>query len=330
MQLLLPIYVLAGSLLASPASATPTPSTSPVPEPLNLTSLDPLTSNTTLGVIGPTGPSAFTCVVMRVTRIAVEPKDLFVTVIRLLEEITPRVSYSPMPEAQTIFSGPNNLVIFVASINPNSPVTNSIVMWALSRILLTMNADARVGYNVGTFEMRWRGVTVGTLEVEYNQRNDNSTMMTSGSMTSLSATNATATLGDDLLLWTFSASQLSPMMTMWDVALGTVGALISAAYRPPGSKFEFFIGDFLPDSRAVSVYRASRIPTQLSKSILIRTLAAAALWAINDGDFHNLDVSVMLNAEPIAFGGYAYGGDGQSASGLSTLSDGNLTAVGTS
>lgn len=60
----------------------------------------------------------------------------------------------------------------------------------------------------------------------------------------------------------------------------------------------------MPDARTVCHYRATFLPSHLSKSILIRTLAAAAIWALNDGDFHDLDVRVLLNAREIAHGGF--------------------------
>ena len=92
-------------------------------------------------------------------------------------------------------------------------------------------------------------------------------------------------------------------MTLWDIAMGTIGAMIEAATHS-NHNFGLFAGDFLPAARAICIYQATTQPPRLSKSIIIRTLAAAASWSLADGDFHNLEVTVTLDMQDIAFGGY--------------------------
>lgn len=111
-------------------------------------------------------------------------------------------------------------------------------------------------------------------------------------------------VGNDEVAWVYSPDHSNPPMTMWDIALGTVGALNEAAGDHPDQRFEEFIEHFMPDARAVCHYRATVLPSNLSKSILIRTLAAAAIWALNDGEFHDVDVQVLLNGREIAHGGF--------------------------
>ena len=108
------------------------------------------------------------------------------------------------------------------------------------------------------------------------------------------------TVGDDLLYWIFTPG--GALMTQVDVAMGTIGALTLAAQRTE-PVINIFQGG-LPGALAQSEYYSIVTPSQMDKSILIRTLAAAVLRALNDGEFHELDVKVILNGQEIAGGGY--------------------------
>ena len=92
-------------------------------------------------------------------------------------------------------------------------------------------------------------------------------------------------------------------MTQWNVAMSTIGGLIQAARFPNGNLVRFH-GDSLPDFGAVCLYRAVTQPSRLSKSIPIRSMASAALWALKDKEYHALEVRVLLSTQEIAYGGY--------------------------
>ena len=287
----------------------------------NISTLALPISNNSLGYIPPTGPEWFSCSIERLSPSTIDPKDVFVTAIKMLEIITQGDFNSRMPQARMSFRGSNNLVIAVNSLDPAQPIVRRFVMWAISRILLTMNEVPHVGYHAGFFIPRWRGEAAGKIYIGYSR---NPSDLFTEATTSSKLLNTTAMVGNDEIAWIFSPSTGGPLMTMWDVAMGTNGALIMAGKEVlPLQRIQMFSGNFLPEASAICHSRAAIMPSRLSQSILVRTLAAGSLWALEDGDFHELDVKALLDGELIAQGGI-----NKMPSGLSTL--GNGTAVSSS
>ena len=223
------------------------------------------------------------------------------TAIQMLEDITPGDFDSRMPQATTRHNGPNNLAITVVSLNPAQPIFRRYVMWAISRILNTMEHEPLVGYHAGLFEPRWLGRGEGNIEIRYLANPSDGSMKVP---TTSKRVNATATVGDMDIAWIYSPSEGGALMTMRDIAMGTVGALIHAASQPPDQGIAQFLADFLSEASMLCYYRAAFLPSLLSKSILVQTLAAAARWALDDGDYHELKVTVLSGSHIIAQGGY--------------------------
>lgn len=152
------------------------------------------------------------------------------TVIQILENVSQGKYDSRLLQGEMRVFGPNNLAVIITSVNSNQPMARRFVTWAFSRILVTMHRDTGTGYHPGIFEPRWQGRKTGTITIAFgrppsNQPSSSSITMTSSSQTRPQARNATTMLGNDGVAWIYSPDHSNPPMTMWDIALGTVGAL---------------------------------------------------------------------------------------------------------
>ena len=314
MHILLSFSYLTALLLTYSVLASPTPLSRIGTSPQGINTINPAPSNTTLGFIPPQGLRDFECWAVAVSDFAIEPKNMFLTFLKLLEEITQGDFNSPLDRPTQYWKGPNNLMIFVKSVN-DQPTPRRFLMWGIVRILWTMKHEPRFGFHTGKFEAMWHARKVADIEVAYTsaptgQPSSGITTKNSGTPSmSRASTNITATVvGDVNVAWVYTPFELvpgEPHMTQWDVAVGSIGAMLYAAQHT-NHNFDQFSGDHLPTALAVSHYRTVVHPSRLSKSILIRTIAQAAIWALNEGEFHRLSVRVLdlANARDIARGGY--------------------------
>ena len=298
---LLPILLLTSRVLASPILLV-----NPPTQAQNITITDPVALNSSLGFIPPTGPIGFTGRVVSLSTVSVEPKDVFITVIQMLETIAQNDFNSRMAQPVTIFRGPNNLLIIVSSTNRAEPVFRRLVMWGIARLIILMGSDDRIGYHVLGYNIEWQGSTFGKIVVDYSGRpsvqlSNDSTNATQDLPTIYEAEHATTTVGDDQIAWIYEPG--GRLQAPWDIAMSTIGGLIEAAGF--GNRdFNDFIGDFPPIADSICKWQAINRPSRFSKSILIRSMASAAVWALNDGDFHELSIKVLLDGYLTAVGQY--------------------------
>lgn len=93
-------------------------------------------------------------------------------------------------------------------------------------------------------------------------------------------------------------------LTKKEVFMGTVGALILAARPASDTKLSNFVGSF-PPYRAVHHWASSAgQPPLFTYSILIKSIQATALHALNQMNFHELGVRVTNGVQEIGWGGY--------------------------
>ncbi|KAG7005700.1 hypothetical protein G7Y79_00018g045070 [Physcia stellaris] len=325
MYILLSLSHLTTLLLTYSVLASPTPLSRIGTRPQGINAINSGPSNTTLGLIPPQGLRDFQCTAVAISRIAIEPKYLFMTVLKLLEEITQGDFNSPLDQTTQLWHGPNNLVIVVKSVN-DQPMPRRFMMWALVRILNTMKTEPRIGYHASRFEPSWRGRKVADIDVAYTRlppgqpgsgittKNLGTPSMSRESTNTTSTvvrSNSTSTVvGDDDIAWTYTFLEPvpgEPPMTQWDVATGSIGAMIYAAQHS-NHNFDQFHGDQIDTAITVIHYRSLFQHSLLSKNIIIRSIAQAAIFALTENNFHRLSVGVLdivhgLSQE-IATGGY--------------------------
>lgn len=255
-----------------------------------------------------------------ISRFPIHPKDVFLTVINMLEENTQADFTSRMDRARSSYYGPNNLVITINSVDPNVPMFRRYLMWATLRIMESMRSDPRVGYRATFFESQWQGQKVGEIRFTFTvdprtqpqlqlQSSNDSTITTTTTIPLPPAThiNATTQLGADPISWIYEPLDIDTL-TQWDIARSTMGALVEAASLRSNIRFEQFISLFADSADAYCYYNAESHPSRLTKGVIIKTLAAAAKWALQDGELRPLGVRVLLFAEgrtlEVAHGGY--------------------------
>lgn len=325
MHILLSFSYLTTLLLTYSVLASSTPLSRIGTKPQGINAINPASSNITLGLIPPQGLRDFECGAVAVSHFAIEPKYLFLTFMKLLEEITQGDFNSPLDRSTQYWKGPNNLIIIVESVN-DRPMPRRFLMWAIVRILYTMKHEPRIGYHAGKFEPSWRGRKVADISVAYiraptgqpgsgiTTKNVGTPSMgreSTNNTSTVVGTNSTSTVvGDDNVAWTYTPLEPVPgelPMTQWDVAVGSIGAMLYAAQHTDHT-FDQFSGDHFPTARTVINYRTLVHPSLLSKSILIRSIAQAAIWALTEDNFHRLSVEVLdiVHGLPreIAKGGY--------------------------
>ncbi|CAF9928537.1 MAG: hypothetical protein HETSPECPRED_006875 [Heterodermia speciosa] len=109
--------------------------------------------------------------------------------------------------------------------------------------------------------------------------------------------------GENALTWRYSP--YGELMTITDIAMGTIASLIQAA-QLPGQNFESFVG-YWPQSnyQATQSWGSEARPSQLSKYVLVRSMFASLTYAHVSRNFHELFVEVGFDYQQVfAKGGY--------------------------
>ena len=165
---------------------------------------------------------------------------MFRNVITILQVITQAHFDNAMPEAESYFLGPNKLGSFYSPVDPARPIGRRSLMWAKTKLMITMTSDERVGFHAGRSEPTWQGRKLGMIEIAFTRAPN---VQPDSDPTSVFAKNpsseninitalkdidvyTTTIVGDNRITWAFQPG--GPLMTQYDVAMGTIGALIQA------------------------------------------------------------------------------------------------------
>jgi len=117
------------------------------------------------------------------------------------------------------------------------------------------------------------------------------------------ANNTTATsVSADALSFHFQFYGRS--LTMSDVFMGAIGALIEAAQPASYEKLRSFMGFFQPYMAVYRWYSSPAGPSSFTYSMLIKAIEASAMFALEQMDFHQLRVLVTNGTREIGGGGY--------------------------
>lgn len=162
------ISYLTAFLLTYSVLASPTPLSRIGTKPQGINAIYLASSNITLGFFLPVGLRDFEGTTVANSRLAIQPKNMFLAIMKLLEEITQGDFNSPLDHPTQRWYGADNFVIVVISVN-DRPMPRHFLMWASVRILWTMKHESRVGYHASEFEPSWRGRKVGEIKVVYTR-----------------------------------------------------------------------------------------------------------------------------------------------------------------
>ncbi|KAI4139012.1 MAG: hypothetical protein L6R39_006502 [Caloplaca ligustica] len=235
------------------------------------------------------------------------PRDeCYMHAIRLLGNQAQEDFNGRLPEARLKFRDrqyPNVLVV-VASAEPNQPLLRKHLFWGIARIMHHFRANNR--YLASAFALTWQGQQVGEVLFVPGGWGSRKARLGSG-YTELSLSDFAAntpghkeiSARDDLPEMDFSYYGVN--LGMDNVFMGTIGALIQAGEHPD-QNFNQFVGAFLGYNAFIGWVRVQ--PSGIPKRLLVRLMARTASEAMYRRDFHEVKVSVKANGRHIAQGGY--------------------------
>ncbi|KAL8875692.1 MAG: hypothetical protein Q9198_005980 [Flavoplaca austrocitrina] len=198
--------------------------------------------------------------------------------------------------------------IVVSAPKHDQRVLRCHIFWGIARILNQMIKD---GAFIGSiWELQLRGQEVGSIsfiagsdnELEVQPKLSGPTParpITMGSTADLTPISD----GPDIVIgWGF----LSEKLTMEDVFMSSIAALILLAERPAQSTFTTFTALY-QGYRCIQVWRSYKQPSTMTKEVLISTVTSAVRYALERNNWHGLR-GVVKRGGPdgiyVATGGY--------------------------
>ena len=211
----------------------------------------------------------------------------------------------------------NAVTVFRDGVYPRLEVTATVIesdqrlprryfYWGIARIIRFMVEKAQ--FFERDFLLLWRGVRVGRITwklVDIPDDLKNSHNATSLIPPATNYTNTTAgSAGDEnFLSWTYSP--YGQLMTITDIAMGTIASLVQAA-QLPSQNFESFIGYWPRSSYLAAQSWTSLVrPSKFTKYFLVRSMYASLIYAHTSRNFHELSVEVGFDyQQAFAKGGH--------------------------
>ena len=179
-------------------------------------------------------------------------------------------------------------------------------LWGMAQIIRFMVDNEQ--FFERDFLLVWRGAIVGRITwTLVDVRNDftNGYNATTLEQTGTDQTNASASSAGDENALTWKYSPYGELMTLTEIAMGTIASLVQAA-QLPDQNYDSFVG-YWPKAhyRATQNWGSTARPSQLNKYFLVRSMFASLTYAHVSRNFHELFVEVGLdNQQVFAKGGY--------------------------
>ncbi|KAL8791857.1 MAG: hypothetical protein Q9195_005519 [Heterodermia aff. obscurata] len=213
--------------------------------------------------------------------------------------------YGRMRSATTIFTTPEHpeLAIIVVGTTPTDRIRRRYALWGLARMMnhMVLHNDFRDF----TFELNYRGSPVGQIYVgpEPTSPSESTVKGVFGEPQSVTQVIYTAISNEtEMLSWQYQYFGLS--LTMNEVFMGTVGALVIGARPASINRVSNFVARF-PPYRAVHHWACSPgQPSLFTYSMLIKSIQATAMHALDQMDFRELGVRVTDGVQEVGWGGY--------------------------
>ncbi|KAI4266977.1 MAG: hypothetical protein LQ337_008586 [Flavoplaca oasis] len=268
------------------------------------------TQNASLGVAVPWGPDDFRVLVTHRTR-SIKREAVFMTAVWFLSEqakrnFNGRLSRPAIAFRDATFSPPFRIV--VSAPKPDQRVLRSHIFWGIARILNQMiKDDAFVG---SIWLLQFRGQEVGSISFIGGSDHDLDAQpkLIGSALARPITTGSTADLtpisdGPSIFYGEF----LSEQLIMEDIFMSPIAALILLAEMPAQSIFAVFRALY-PGYRCIQVWHSDKLPSTMSKEVLIETITSAVHYALGKNNWHGLR-GVLKRGGPdgayvVATGGY--------------------------
>ena len=205
------------------------------------------------------------------------------------------------------WTGPTGAIISAHGISTRSRLPQKILMWGLARV---MNELVLHGFNGGVWDLNIQGRKVGQLLFIYQSTDlsiansftadfgDRVPNLTTDALQPAVTTDLTVATGT--VTWTYEF--YGDLMTLADVYMGAIGALISVA-RENNQNKDMFVG-FFPQYKAIYTYLAIGSPSRLNKRIIIQTIFNMVSRAQAQNNWHEQKTVISDGQGQFASGGY--------------------------
>lgn len=275
----------------------------------------------------PWGPPEFDYT-SRISRLPIRREAVFMVALTVLRKEAPLDFNGRLSTARVTYGNPQypDFTIAVESIAPNRRVFRKHLLWMLARALNKMIKD---GFFAATFSMTWRTLRLGTVKfiaenprarealgvgadagagAEYQNRilNDTTSLLqrpsSANNHTVLTNVSANGANNNELeFYYSFGAR----LMSMQDVVMGSVGALIGLAEEDRDHVYQqFFVGSY-PRYHAFLIYNPVELPSQLNKLLLAEAIVETVFHANGIPNWHEVGNLVTFNGRELARGGYS-------------------------
>ncbi len=288
--------LLAGFLLAPFVSTSPTPV-------IALSPRDPSASDP------PWGPNDFSIRVAGQGPNPLAQRACYVSAVSMLAAQAAQDFHGRLSSPRVTFSHAQypDLAIIVASAHAFDCVPRRYVLWGMARLMnyLVLGNDFRDSF----FVLRWQGSMVGNIYMgpppqrpTLSKTADTAlTAMESSVISQANDTSATP-VGVDALSFHFQFYGRS--LTMSDIFMGAIGTLIEAAQPASDEKLQSFTGSFQPYLVVYDWSSTPAGPSSFTYSMLITSIVASVMCALEQLDFHELRVLVKIGTREIGKGEY--------------------------
>lgn len=223
-------------------------------------------------------------------------------------------------EATTVFRDETypHLAVKASVLETGQRLPRRYFLWGMAHIIRFM-VD-REQFFERDFLLTWRDASVGRItwmlvDIPDNLMNGYNATTLAQPTTNQTNPTASSTGGENDLSWRYIS--YGELMTLTDIAMGTIASLIQAA-QLSDQNFETFVG-YWPQSHYLATQSWGSIsrPPRLNKYFLVRSMFASLTYAHDSRNFHEVYAAVAIDDELVfATGGYTKSGAQVAGKGL--------------
>ncbi|CAF9936413.1 MAG: hypothetical protein HETSPECPRED_010333 [Heterodermia speciosa] len=253
----------------------------------------------------PWGPNDFTTALLRQGRVPFAQKACFVNAVQMLAGQAAEDFYGRMRSPRMTFTSHEHpeLAIIVMGVTPTDRIRRRYAFWGVARMMnhLVWHNDFRNS----TFQLNYRDRPVGQIYIGPVPTSLPETAAKTAFVEPPSIKQLVPTaISNETEMLSWQYEYFGHSLAMNEVLMGTVGALVVAARPAPDNKVSYFVAGFSP-YRAVHHWASSPgRPPPFTYSMLIKSIQATAMHALDQMDFHELGVRVTNGVQEVGWGGY--------------------------
>ena len=239
----------------------------------------------------------------------------FMTALRAIAEEASEDFTGLLKQQHMTFSYPplHAPVAIGVSSDTDQPLPRRFLLWGTARVLNHMSVlDA---FRASVYQLSWRGKVVGSIVVAAGGNGhlvagagDAPTSMSNATRPSpeLVASSPASSILDTANSVNFDFESYGRQLTMIEIFMATIGSMIQLAQHSGTASLEYWRGNF-PGYRVYHIWEAQRLPSLMSKRLLIVSMESAVTYASEHINWHELRVVLNSEGGEIVRGGWMYG-----------------------